>query len=106
MAGVLFQAVLRNSLADPFTLGVSAGSSFGAVVAIWLRLEAVVWGIPIISIAAFLGAFLTILMVFFIAKTGSALPTFTLLLAGVTLNFVFGALIMVRTGLPLTLRPA
>ncbi len=36
MAGVLFQAILRNSLADPFTLGVSAGSSFGAVVAIWL----------------------------------------------------------------------
>jgi iron complex transport system permease protein len=94
MAGVLFQAILRNSLADPFTLGISAGSSFGAVVAIWLRLEAIVWGIPIISIAAFLGAFLTILMVFFIARTGSALPTFTLLLAGVTLNFVFGALIM------------
>jgi iron complex transport system permease protein len=94
MAGVLFQAILRNSLADPFTLGISAGSSFGAVVAIWLRLESVIWGIPLISVAAFLGAFLTILLVFFIARTGSALPTFTLLLAGVTLNFVFGALIM------------
>src|SRR5438105_2447154 len=94
MAGVLFQAILRNSLADPFTLGVSAGSSFGAVVAIWLGLEFVVWGIPIISVAAFVGAFLTILLVFFIARTGGALPTFTLLLAGVTLNFVFGALIM------------
>ncbi len=94
MAGVLFQAILRNSLADPFTLGISAGSSFGAVVAIWLRLEAVVWGIPLISVAAFVGAFLTILMVFFIARTGGVLPTFTLLLAGVTLNFIFGALIM------------
>ena len=39
VAGVLFQALLRNSLADPFTLGVSAGSSFGAVVAIWFGLE-------------------------------------------------------------------
>ena len=94
MAGVLFQAILRNSLADPFTLGVSAGSSFGAVVAIWLGLETVVWGIPFISIAAFAGAFLTILLVFFIARAGGALPTFTLLLAGITLNFVFGALIM------------
>lgn len=94
MAGVLFQAILRNSLADPFTLGVSAGSSFGAVVAIWLGLETVVWGIPFISVAAFLGAFFTIILVFFIARTGTALPTFTLLLAGVTLNFVFGALIM------------
>ena len=94
VAGVLFQAILRNSLADPFTLGISAGSSFGAVVAIWLGLETVVWGIPLISVAAFIGAFLTILLVFFIARTGGALPTFTLLLAGVTLNFIFGAVIM------------
>src|SRR5215831_4073155 len=49
MAGVLFQAILRNSLADPFTLGISAGSSFGAVVAIWLGFETVIWGIPLIS---------------------------------------------------------
>jgi len=94
LAGVLFQAILRNSLADPFTLGISAGSSFGAVVAIWLRLETVVWGIPLLSVAAFIGAFLTILLVFFIARTGNTLPAFTLLLAGVTLNFIFGALIM------------
>jgi iron complex transport system permease protein len=94
MAGVLFQAILRNSLADPFTLGVSAGSSFGAVLAIWSGLETVVWGIPVVSVAAFGGAFLTILLVFFIARTGNALPTFTLLLSGVTLNFIFGALIM------------
>src|SRR5215467_11512093 len=94
VAGVLFQAILRNSLADPFTLGVSAGSSFGAVLAIWLGLETVVWGIPLISVAAFAGAFLTIMLVFFIARTGGALPTLTLLLAGVTLNFIFGSLIM------------
>jgi iron complex transport system permease protein len=94
VAGVLFQALLRNSLADPFTLGISAGSSFGAVVAIWLGLETVVWGIPMISVAAFAGAFLTILLVFFIARTGTALPTMTLLLAGVILNFIFGSLIM------------
>src|SRR6516165_9999638 len=94
VAGVLFQAILQNSLADPFTLGISAGSSLGAVVAIWLGFQTVVLGIPLISVAAVAGAFLTILLVFFIARTGSALPTFTLLLAGITLNFVFGALIM------------
>ena len=94
VAGVLFQAILRNSLATPFTLGISAGSSFGAVVAIWLGLEVVVAGVPFVSLAAFIGAFLTILLVFFIARSGNALPAFTLLLAGVTLNFVFGALIM------------
>src|SRR5262245_58039340 len=93
-AGVLFQAILRNSLADPFTLGVSAGSSLGAFVAIWLGLETVVLGIPVVSVAAFVGALLTILLVFFIARTGGAVPTFTLILGGVTLNFIFFAAMM------------
>jgi len=93
-AGVLFQATLRNSLADPFTLGVSAGSSLGAFIAIWLGLETVVAGIPTTSVAAFIGAFLTILLVFFIARTSGAIPTFTLILAGVTLNFIFFAVMM------------
>jgi iron complex transport system permease protein len=93
-AGVLFQAILRNSLADPFTLGVSAGSSLGAFIAIWLGLETVVAGIPITSVAAFIGAFLTIVLVFFIARTSGAIPTFTLILAGVTLNFIFFAVMM------------
>src|SRR5438874_5960238 len=94
LAGVLFQAILRNSLADPFTLGISAGSSFGAVIAIWLGFETVIWGVPTVSLAAFAGALLAIFLVFSIARTGRALPTLTLLLAGVTLNFVFGAVIM------------
>lgn len=94
MAGVLFQVILRNSLADPFTLGVSAGGSLGAFIAIWLGLETVVWGIPMVSVAAFAGAFLTILLVFFIARTSGEVPTFTLILAGVTLNFIFAAIMM------------
>src|SRR5438128_2094072 len=58
VAGVLFQAILRNSLATPFTLGISTGSSFGAVVAIWLGLGTVVLGVPFVSLAAFVRAFL------------------------------------------------
>ena len=94
VSGVLFQAILRNSLATPFTLGISSGSSFGAVVAIWLGLDLVIYGIPVVSIAAFIGAFLTIFFVFAVSRTDDTLPTFTLLLAGVTLNFIFGALIL------------
>ena len=94
VAGVLFQALLRNSLATPFTLGISSGSSFGAVVAIALGWDVVVLGFPLTSVCAFAGAFLTILLVFVVARSGGALPTLTLLLAGVTLNFVFAALIM------------
>src|SRR5262249_28400727 len=74
--------------------GVSSGSSFGAVIAIWLGLNTVVFGIPLISVAAFLGALLTILIVFFISRTSAGLPTFTLLLAGVTLNLIFAGLIL------------
>ena len=94
VAGVVFQAVLRNSLATPFTLGVSSGSSLGAVVAIWLGLDLVLLGIPVLPIAAFLGAAFAMALVFMIARTRQALPTLTLLLAGVTLNFIFSALIM------------
>ncbi|HMF00769.1 MAG TPA: iron ABC transporter permease, partial [Terriglobia bacterium] len=54
----------------------------------------VVAGIPTTSVAAFIGAFLTILLVFFIARTSGAIPTFTLILAGVTLNFIFFAVMM------------
>lgn len=94
VAGVLFQAILRNSLATPFTLGVSSGSSFGAVLAIWSGLDVVVLGFPVVVVAGFGGALLTIFLVFAIARTRQALPTFTLLLAGVTLNFIFSALIL------------
>jgi iron complex transport system permease protein len=95
IAGVLFQAILRNSLACPFTLGVSTGSSLGAVVTIWLGLNLAFFGIPLITVAAFASALMTIVLVFFIAQSDSALPTFTLLLAGVTLNFVFDAVILI-----------
>jgi iron complex transport system permease protein len=94
VAGVLFQALLRNSLATPFPLGISSGSSLGAVIAIWFGLDVLFLGIPVISVFAFAGALLTVLLVFFIARSSGGLPTFTLLLAGVTLNFVFGALVL------------
>jgi len=93
VAGVLFQALLRNSLATPFTLGISSGSSLGAVIAIWLGLDIVFLGAPVI-VFAFAGALLTVALVFFIARSSGGLPTFTLLLAGVTLNFIFGALVL------------
>ena len=93
VAGVLFQALLRNSLATPFTLGISSGSSLGAVIAIWLGLDVAFLGLPVI-LFAFAGALLTVVLVFFIARSSGGLPTFTLLLAGVTLNFVFGALVL------------
>lgn len=96
-AGVAFQALLRNPLADPFTLGVSSGSSLGAVLAIRLGLETlVVHGHPLGELAlsgcALIGALSVVGLVYLLGERGAAGPT-TLLLAGVSLALLGGALI-------------
>jgi iron complex transport system permease protein len=91
IAGVVFQALLRNPLADPYILGVYGGSAVGAIIAIMTGLSALPFGI---SGLAFLGASLTIIFLFTIAGTGRAMPANTLLLAGVIMNAFFSAVIM------------
>src|SRR6476619_6259578 len=56
LVGASLQALFRNPLAEPFTLGVSGGASLGASLAIALGLGINVLGVPIIFVAAFLGA--------------------------------------------------
>lgn len=87
VAGVICQAILRDSLATPYTLGVSSGASLGAVLAICFNLG----GIPI---AACLGAFGAVMLVVMLSSEGRRLSSFTLLLAGVTLNSMCFALIL------------
>ena len=95
VAGAVFQSLLRNDLAAPFTLGVSSGAALGAVIAISLGLSYTVLGIPTVPIAAFLGALGAITLVFSLARTRSGeFPTTVLLLAGVTANFFFAAMVM------------
>lgn len=90
-AGVLYQALLRNPLADPFILGISGGAALGAVIAIMAGLSAFFWGVPALSL---LGAACAMVLVFFIGRTGTSLRPTTLLLAGVIVNAFFSALIM------------
>ena len=95
VAGAVFQSLLRNDLAAPFTLGVSSGAALGAVIAMSLGLHYTVAGIPTVPIAAFLGALGAITLVFSLARTRTGeFPTTVLLLAGVTVNFFFAALVM------------
>jgi iron complex transport system permease protein len=91
IAGVVFQALLRNPLADPYILGVYGGSAVGAIIAIMTGLSALPFGI---SGLAFLGAALTIAFLFSIAGTKRTMPPHTLLLAGVIMNAFFSAVIM------------
>lgn len=93
LAGVLFQALLRDPLASPFTLGVSSGASLGAVLMIVLGLHSV-GGLPALWAGAAAGALLVLLIVVGVAAEGRRVSSFTLLLAGVAVNSIASSLIM------------
>ena len=94
-AGVVLQALLRNPLATPFTLGVSAGGSLGAMLAVTMNLEFGVLGVTSIPLASFAGSIVATAIVYALATSQRrGLSTNVLLLAGVTLNSFFSALIL------------
>ena len=95
-AGVVFQGLLRNPLATPYTLGISAGASFGAMAAITFG-SLIPLGLPMggVAGASLAGALLAVLVVYALARARhSGLSTTVLLLAGVTMNSFFSALIL------------
>ncbi|MBM4081770.1 MAG: iron ABC transporter permease [Planctomycetes bacterium] len=96
-AGVVFQALLRNPLADPYILGVSAGGSLGAVTAIALGLDMTFLGISPVSLYTFAGALLAIALVYAIARPRGAVGVNTLLLAGIIVSYFLSAITMAIT---------
>jgi iron complex transport system permease protein len=94
-SGVIFQALLRNALATPFTLGVSAGAALGAILALTFDLPSGIAGFSAVPIASFAGALGAVAIVYALARARrQGLSTNVLLLAGVTLNSFFSALII------------
>jgi len=90
LGGLVFQAILRNPLADPFILGVSSGGAFGAVLGIMFGFSFNL-GIPLLSFA---GAMLTIYLVSVMGQRKMGMESSTILLAGVIINAFFTAIIM------------
>ena len=91
----MLQALLRNPLATPFTLGVSAGAALGAMLAIAFGLDLGALGVSSVPIASFLGSLAATAIVYWLASSQRrGLSTNVLLLAGVTLNSFFSALIL------------
>ena len=84
-AGCALQALLRNPLAEPFTLGISSGASLAAVLAIRLGIEGV-FGFAGVGGAALVGAAGTLVVVWRLARIGKHLPPATLVLAGITMS--------------------
>jgi iron complex transport system permease protein len=94
-SGVVFQALLRNPLATPFTLGVSAGAALGAILAITFPLAVATLPFSAVPLASFLGSLFAVAIVYGLATARRlGLSTHVLLLAGVTLNSFFSALIL------------
>lgn len=99
-AGALFQALLRNPLADPLLLGTSAGAALGATIA--FLLPTIVWlGFGVIALLAFGGALLAVAVVYALATRRGQTPVVTLLLAGVA----FGAVLTAAQTLLIVLNP-
>lgn len=94
MAGVVFQSLLRNPLASPDTLGVSAGASLGAMIAITFRADFTLAGVTAVPIASFAGSLGALAVVYGLARArrGGA-TTLVLLLAGVTLTAFLSAVV-------------
>jgi iron complex transport system permease protein len=91
VSGAIFQALLRNPLADPYILGVSSGAAVGAIIAMLIGLSTLSIGLPL---AAFIGALLTIIIVFNFGRQEGKIHPNTLLLAGVIIGSFLSALIM------------
>lgn len=93
-AGMVFQAIFRNSLATPYTLGVSAGASLGAALGMRLGLGGLLLGFSATNFGAIAGALAAIGLVYGLTRLRRECSTATMLLAGVAVNFLFASLIL------------
>lgn len=94
LSGMTFQAMFRNALATPFTLGVSSGASLGAALSVTLGLTFSVIGISATTVMAFVGAVTSVALVYGLTRLRSGFSTATMLLSGVAVSFFFSSLIL------------
>ncbi|MBS7610943.1 iron ABC transporter permease [Candidatus Bathyarchaeota archaeon] len=93
-AGVVFQGIFRNPMADPYVLGVASGAGFGALLVILFGVGFSSLGLfYAIPFMAFIGAIFTLLLVYTIARTNSGIPILRLLLAGIAVSSFFSSII-------------
>jgi len=90
-AGVLFQGLLRNPMADPYIIGTSAGAALGATVAMMLPINLAFLGFGLVPMAAFIGALATVILVYNLARVGGKTPIISMLLAGFVVSALLAA---------------
>ena len=89
VSGIALQAILKNSLAEPYILGTSSGAGLGAVLAIIIGMSK-----TFIPVMAFIGAILTIILVYNLARQGNKIPVQSLILSGVIVSIALSAIII------------
>ncbi len=94
VSGLAFQAIFRNPLATPFTLGISSGASLGAAAFIRFGLPLGLLGGLGVSLSAFFGACFAVFVVYGLTRLRKGLSTATMLLAGVAVSFCFTSIIL------------
>ena len=91
LSGVGMQAFTKNPLAEPYVLGISSGASLGAVLAMLLGVSVPVLGKLSVSMGAFAGALVSILLVYLLAKSRGSVAPIRLILVGVAVSAMFQA---------------
>ncbi|MGD8455138.1 MAG: iron ABC transporter permease [Anaerolineales bacterium] len=91
-SGAAYQGLFRNPLADPYLIGVASGAGLGAVFVMALHWPETLLGFYFIPLGAFLGAILTVVLVYSMARVGRTVPLTTLILAGVAVGAFASAL--------------
>ena len=90
VSGTVFQGIFRNPMANPYILGISSGAAFSVALGMALGLQTTFLGMGAISISAFIGGFLTSIVVYIISGGGKSV--FSLLLSGIAIGFFLSAL--------------
>ncbi|MFA5364390.1 MAG: iron chelate uptake ABC transporter family permease subunit [Candidatus Bathyarchaeia archaeon] len=93
-AGVTYQGIFRNPMADPYVIGASTGASVGSALVVVLGVGISLLGVNTLQVLAFVGAFTTVLLVYTISRVGSKVPVTTLLLTGIAISLFQNAIVM------------
>ena len=104
-AGVLFQGLFRNPMADPYIIGTSAGAALGATIAMMFPIGLAFLGFGLVPVLAFIGALFTVLLVYRLARVGGRTPVVSMLLAGFAVSGMLTAFMFLLVTLSDQLNP-
>jgi iron complex transport system permease protein len=92
-AGVTYQGIFRNPMADPYVIGASTGASVGSALVFVFGINISILGVNTLPVFAFIGSLVTVLIVYTISRVGSKVPVTTLLLTGIAMSLFQNAIV-------------